>query len=171
MQIRPAAIGDVEAIRSIGLRTWPVTYTSFAGAEYVADGLAKFWTAESVLAIVEDTRVVVAQDDSGAVVGMGNIDLRLETPVIWRLYVLPEQHGTGVGAGLMSTLLDLPPATTTAVRLEYMDGNTRAERFYRKQGFAEIGREPAERPGWPGRVWMERRLDGRAGGSAVPTQV
>jgi len=41
------------------------------------------------------------------------------------------------------------------VRLEYVDGNERAAGFYSAKGFAELRREPGERPGWPESVWME----------------
>ena len=42
------------------------------------------------------------------------------------------------------------------VRLEYVDGNARAARFYARQGFTEIRREPGEEPGWPDTVWVEK---------------
>nr|WP_281361751.1 GNAT family N-acetyltransferase [Nakamurella aerolata] len=45
---------------------------------------------------IETTKTFVAEVD-GATVGMGNIDLRPDKPVIWKLYVLPEHHGVGAG--------------------------------------------------------------------------
>ena len=153
MLIREAALGDLPAIRSVGERTWPPTY-GFAGGEYVAAGLARWWSDEALRASLRDTTVLVA-DDGGALVGVGNLDLRGEVPVIWKLYVLPEQHGRGVGSALLDALTEL--AAGRPVRLEYMAGNDPAARFYTARGFVEIGREAPERPGWPELVWVERR--------------
>jgi GNAT superfamily N-acetyltransferase len=157
VQIRQATEDDVDAIRRIGHETWPSTYAAF-GSEYVADGLRKWWSHEATLRTLRDTTVVVAEAADGRLVGMGNVDVRPAVPVIWKLYVVPDAHGTGVGAALLQGLIDALPAGTAAVQLEYVDGNARAERFYRKQGFAEIRRDPGERKGWPQLVWMEKPL-------------
>jgi hypothetical protein len=58
----------------------------------------------------------------------------------------------------MTALLNSVPAGTRSVRLEYLDGNERAAAFYAAKGFTELRREPAERPGWPDAVWVERRM-------------
>jgi hypothetical protein len=88
VKIRRADQGDVEAIVSVGRKTWPMTY-KFAGAEFVADGLATWWSAEAIRRSSETTTVLVAENGE-AIVGTANIDLRPEIPVIWKLYVMPE---------------------------------------------------------------------------------
>ena len=45
--VRRAVEDDLDAILSVGHRTWPPTYEPIAGADYVAMGLAKWWSAES----------------------------------------------------------------------------------------------------------------------------
>jgi GNAT superfamily N-acetyltransferase len=151
--VRPATIDDASAIRSIGEATWPVTY-SFAGEEYIAHGLKSWWSDEATLHSLQTTANFVAERD-GAVIGMGNIDLRAEPSVIWKLYVLPDHHGTGAGHALLEALLDVPP-DGGGVALEYTEGNERAARFYRRHGFVEWRRDPGEQPGWPDQVWMFR---------------
>ena len=76
--IRRAVPGDVDGIVTVGRRTWPSTY-AFAGAGYVANGLAMWWSPEAVQRSLETTTVLVAEDGA-AIVGTGNIDLRPETP-------------------------------------------------------------------------------------------
>jgi ribosomal protein S18 acetylase RimI-like enzyme len=161
LQVRRATEDDIDAIQRIGQETWPPTYAAF-GPDYVADGLRKRWSREATLNTLRNTTVVVAQGPDGQLVGMGNVDLRPDVPVIWKLYVLPDAHGTGVGAALLHSLIDALPAGTAAVRLEYVDGNVRAERFYRKQGFVEFRRDPGEQSGWPQIVWMEKLLSASA---------
>ncbi|MFI5897757.1 GNAT family N-acetyltransferase [Actinoplanes sp. NPDC051513] len=153
MRIRDAVPGDIDAIIEIGHRTWPATY-GFAGDEYVRDGLATWWSAEAVERSLRDTTVLVAAGEQG-LLGIGNIDLRGETPIIWKLYVVPESQGTGAGSALISALLERAPGRP--VLLEYVDGNDRAARFYDRRGFTEVRRDPGERPGWPDTVWMEHR--------------
>ncbi|MFD1364069.1 GNAT family N-acetyltransferase [Actinoplanes sichuanensis] len=153
MRIREAGPDDVEAIISVGQRTWPTTYR-FAGPEYIAEGLETWWSPEAIRRSLENTTVLVAEQD-GAVVGSGNIDLRGEAAIIWKLYVVPEAQGTGIGSALITELCGY--ADGRPVRLEYTDGNTPAAGFYAAHGFVEIRREANERPGWPEAVWVERR--------------
>jgi GNAT superfamily N-acetyltransferase len=157
IEIRPAVEDDVAAMEEIGRVTWPATY-SFAGADYIGDGLARWWSRAALLDSMRDTTVLVAVD-GGDVIGMGNIDLRGEVPVIWKLYVLPRAQGAGVGSALLTALLGEVPDGGRA-RLEYVDGNERAAAFYAARGFAELHREPGERPGWPESVWMEYSSEG-----------
>ena len=109
---------------------------------------------EAIRRSLENMTVLVA-DDEGSVVGTGNIDLRSESPVIWKLYVVPEAQGRGVGSALIEELVG--HAGDRPVRLEYTDGNTPAAGFYAAHGFVEIRREPNEHPGWPDAVWVERQ--------------
>jgi GNAT superfamily N-acetyltransferase len=151
VRIRDAVPGDIDAIIEIGHRTWPATY-GFAGDEYVRNGLATWWSTEAIERSLRDTTVLVAATDDG-LLGVGNIDLRGETPVIWKLNLLPGTQGSGAGTALITALLERAPGRR--VRLEYVDGNYRAAGFYKRRGFTELRREPGERPGWPETVWME----------------
>lgn len=152
-EIRLAAESDVAAIAVIGHITWSATYW-FASADYVRTGLDRWWSREALLASMRDTTVLVATDGDEAV-GVGNIDLRGETPVIWKLCVLPHAQGTGVGSALMAALLGKAPVGAP-VRLQYVEGNERAAAFYATKGFTIVGREAGEQPGWPRSVWVER---------------
>lgn len=154
--VRPATDEDAAAIEEVGHRTWPATY-AFAGQEYVAHGLASWWSQEAVLRSLRDTTCLVAVRD-GRVVGMGNVDLRPDVPVVWKLYVLPDQQGAGAGSALLAALVAVAAEGAEAVRLSYVDGNDRAAGFYARQGFVEIGRTAADRPDWPANVLLERRL-------------
>jgi len=158
VKVREAGAADVEAIRAMGQACWPDTY-AFAGQDYIEHGLASWWSVEATERSLQDTAVVVAVE-AGRIVGMGNVDLRGESPTIWKLYVLAETRGTGVGTALLDALLERIPDSADGVRLEYADGNDRAARFYARRGFVETGREPGERSGWPDTVWVRKGLSG-----------
>ncbi|MDO9378723.1 MAG: GNAT family N-acetyltransferase [Nocardioidaceae bacterium] len=151
VEVRPATSSDAPAIERVGRETWPSTY-GFAGEEYIAHGLETWWSEEAVLRGIDATRTFVAESH-GEVVGMGNIDLRHEKPIIWKLYVLPDYHGCGAGNALMARLLVAAPPGS-AVLLEYSEGNARAAVFYEHHGFVELRRDAPEVAGWPVQVWM-----------------
>jgi GNAT superfamily N-acetyltransferase len=158
--IRAATEDDVDAVRRVGELTWPPTY-AFAGDDYVAHGLSTWWSEEATTRSLRDTTVLVAVVDD-EIVGMGNIDFRGDVPVIWRLYVVPAAQGTGAGSALLTALIGLVPTGAGAVRLEYVDGNDRAARFYARHGFRELRREPDHHDGrddLPDIVWVERPVD------------
>ena len=151
MRIRAAVEDDLTAIAEVGHRTWPPTYEPLAGKEYVANGLARWWSADLLRQAV--ARTFVAEDAAGAVVGMtsyGEVDDRL---VVWKLYVVPEAQRSGAGSALLREVL--AAADGRAVRLAYIDGNDRAAKFYAGHGFAYLRREP-DANGGPDSVWLER---------------
>ncbi|MCO8269622.1 GNAT family N-acetyltransferase [Actinoplanes sp. TRM 88003] len=152
MNIRDATPADIPAIISIGHQTWPPTY-AFAGPDYITHGLVTWWSEEAIHRSLDNTTVLMAENDHGPL-GTGNIDLRGPTAIIWKLYVTPAAQGTGAGSALLQELVHR--AGGTPVRLEHPDGNTRAARFYAAHGFTELRREPADHPGWPDTVWLER---------------
>lgn len=152
--IRRATIADVDAVRRVGLETWPATYESFAGSEYVAHGLRTWWSEEAVLRGITEDLTFVAED-GGQVVGMamlGNVDGQ---PVVWKLYVLPGHQGRGVGGALLDAAVAAARPESGPVLIEYAEGNERAAALYARHGFTEIGRD-VERDGWPRTVWMKR---------------
>ena len=143
-------------MREVGHRTWPATYEPVAGADYVRFGLERWWSAEALLPAIRDRRTLVAEDDDGRVVGMAAYSLDDDALVLWKLYVLPDLHGTGVGGALMDAVL-VAARAPGRVRLAHLDGNTDARAFYASRGFRVTGIEP-DPLGGPDNVWMELSL-------------
>lgn len=69
-----------------------------------------------------------------------------------RLYVAPELHGTGLADALFSSVDDGCP-----MYLWLIDGNERAQRFYRRRGFSDLDESFAAGSSWGG-VPMHRML-------------
>jgi len=159
--VRRATETDVDAVMSVGHRTWPPTYAPIAGDDYVAMGLAKWWSADATLTAIRAGRMTVAEVD-GEVVGVASAgpyrahgeagEGRL---VLWKLYVLPEHQREGVGARLLEAVVEGARGVYPEIRLAYVDGNTTARDFYSHKGFVEVEREPGS-GGLPDNIWMAR---------------
>lgn len=133
LSIRIATLDDVRAIRSIGILTWPATYLSFTSPDFVMDNLNTWWSHDSVSAsITDDTTYVALQN--GEAVGTLTVGQFEGEPVIWKIYVLPESHGHGIGTKLMNTALDAF-GRTHDLRIEFVKGNSPAQAFYERRGF------------------------------------
>ena len=156
LTIRKAEMADLDAVLAVGHRTWPVTYEGIAGADYVQAGLAKWWSAEATSPAIRQGRLTVAEVD-GEVVGMASVGREQDHLVLWRLYVLPEHQGQGVGSALLAAVLEEAAGSYPEIRLSYTEGNTPAAHFYRSRGFVETHHE-AGGGGVPDQVWMTRPL-------------
>ena len=154
VMVRPAVEADLDGIIAVGHGTWPTTYEPIAGADFVAMGLAKWWSAEAIRPLITRGRVTVAEVD-GEVVGVvaaGPHDGRL---VLWKLYVLPDFQGRGIGARLLERVVEGARGLYPEIRAAYLDGHLTARGFYEHKGFVELEREPGS-GGLPDTVWMSR---------------
>jgi GNAT superfamily N-acetyltransferase len=157
--IRAADGNDLMAVLDVGRRTWPVTYGPIAGEDYVQMGLAKWWTEDATIPAIRAGRVTVAEVD-GEVVGIASVGPHENYLVLWKLYVLPEYQGKGIGSALVESVVASAIGVHPEVRISYLEGNTLAETFYRGKGFVEISRESSG-DGIPESVWMQLELDSR----------
>lgn len=155
--IRPATAYDVDAVVDVGRRTWPQTYAPIAGEDYVRMGLAKWWTVAATRPLVVAGKATVAELD-GEVVGVAVVGPLKGDLVLFRLYVIPEHQGRGIGRMLLEDVLQVARERGhRIIRLSYLDGNVNAERFYRAFGFTESHREPTG-DGIPDSIWVVRDL-------------
>jgi ribosomal protein S18 acetylase RimI-like enzyme len=155
--IRTAVGDDLDAVIEIGHRTWPGTFEPIAGPEYVEMGLAKWWTADATIPAIRTGRTLVAEV-GGEVVGMTVYGPHEDDLVLWKLYVLPDHHGRGIGHRLLEAALERAHELEhTRMSVSVVDGNDRAMRFYERHGFREVEREPGG-SGLPDSVWMAKDL-------------
>lgn len=155
--IRMADGNDLMAVLDVGRRTWPVTYGPIAGEDYVAMGLAKWWTEDATVPAIRAGRVTVAEVD-GTVVGIAVVGPHEDYLVLWKLYVLPDFQGQAIGTALVASVVASASDVYHQIRTSYLEGNTLAQAFYRGKGFVVISRESGG-DGIPDSVWMQLDLD------------
>lgn len=74
------------------------------------------------------------------VVGFSIVDLQERN--VWALFILPKYENCGIGKNLQKLMLDWYFTQTSDTVWLGTDPNTRAEGFYRKSGWKEIGSHP-----------------------------
>ncbi len=158
--IRGATGDDLHAVLEVGHRTWPATYIPIAGKDYVAMGLAKWWTEGATIPAIRAGRVLVAEID-GEVVGMAGVGPLDGTLALWKLYVVPEAQSRGVGGALMRAVIERAlDDDYDEVQVSHLAGNVGAAAFYKKFGF-EFVRQETGGSGMPDNVWLRLRLRGK----------
>ena len=155
--IRQAGGEDLQAVIEVGLRTWPATYAPIAGKDYVGMGLSTWWTDEATIPAIRAGRVLVAEVD-GEIVGMTSFGPLDGHFMIWKLYVVPEAQGAGLGHRLLTAAINRAHSEDyEQVRLSYLVGNDHAATFYERHGFVEYEREHGG-SGIPDSIWVRLQL-------------
>ncbi|WP_419705891.1 N-acetyltransferase family protein [Promicromonospora sp. NFX87] len=144
--IRPATTADAEAIARVDIASWRGAYSEILSDSYLSSldvgERAGRWNAAVA---ARDVTVLVAEDESGTV-GFTSVgpsrdeDAEPGDLEIYAIYLHPRAWGTGVARDLMRTVLDgLTPGSV--VTLWILEGNERAQHFYRRHGFQPDGTE------------------------------
>jgi ribosomal protein S18 acetylase RimI-like enzyme len=144
--IRPATTADAEAIARVDIASWRGAYSEILSDSYLSSldvgERAGRWNAAVA---ARDVTVLVAEDESGTV-GFTSVgpsrdeDAEPGDLEIYAIYLHPRAWGTGVARDLMRTVLD-GLNHGTVVTLWILEGNERAQHFYRRHGFQPDGTE------------------------------
>jgi GNAT superfamily N-acetyltransferase len=156
VEIRPATSADVDDCLDVQRRSAVVGYAHIFDQQIYPfpDDVVR---AEWVARLAGDDQVLIGYVDGAAV---GTVSAR--PPRLEALFVVPEQWGTGVAAGLHDAALELIEASGwLAAELDVMVDNLRARRFYERHGWAPDGRgERSPFPPYPKLLGYRRDLAG-----------
>ena len=152
-KIRAATELDLAAFRYVGFATWPATYQPFAGAEYVVENLDRWWSREALLPSIAANDCLVATHRND-VVGVSEVGELGDDIVMWKLYVLPQWQGQGVGKQLLRAVVRLAEERNLPLVTEYVAANALAGAFYASQGFKaeSVPANPMDS------IWMRLRV-------------
>lgn len=154
--VRRAVPDDIDGVRQIGLTTWPVAYADVASPEFVTDGLAQWWSPEVVERGIR-TGITLVAVENDVLIGMAGLGQEEGFWILWKLYVLPDHQGKGVGKALLDAAVDALPAGTAELLLDVLVGNKQAIGFYEAYGFGPAPQTPARDLG-DELVWMRLGL-------------
>ncbi|WP_459547078.1 GNAT family N-acetyltransferase [Nocardia sp. X0981] len=149
-----AGLWDAEALSDVAAATFPMACPPGTALEDIEAFLADVLSGERFGEYLSDpARTVLKAVDRDEIVGYAILHSGTPTepevaaavaldPVIEisKMYVLPGHHGTGVSSALMQVALDRArEAGYAGVWLGVNQQNTRAQRFYAKYGFQQVG--------------------------------
>ncbi|MEO5919897.1 MAG: GNAT family N-acetyltransferase [Pseudolysinimonas sp.] len=152
--VRRANASDAPELARVAGTTFPLacppTTTEQAKADFIATSLSEDSFAghlaepDHILLLAEVggtaagyTMLVTGEPDDPDVAA---VVAARPTVELSKMYVMPEQHGTGVAAALMDAALAAArDAGALSVWLGVNDQNVRANRFYEKSGFVIVG--------------------------------
>jgi GNAT superfamily N-acetyltransferase len=144
-EVRPAVPEDAVRLGAVHVQVWREAYAGLMPAQFLAGldparAMARF--AER-LAAPEPGRVLLVGTADDRVVGMASAGPSRDDPPeppaeVYAINVLAAHHGTGLGARLLETALDVV-AGDGPVSLWVAAGNARARSFYRRYGFVPDG--------------------------------
>ncbi|KWX66534.1 GNAT family N-acetyltransferase [Mycobacterium sp. NAZ190054] len=154
LRVVPACARRIAELADVAARTFPLACPPAVGPDDVAAFIAENLSAErfteyltdpdrAVLTAVEDDRILGyammirgVPDDADVAAAV----TALPTVEVSKMYVLPESHGAGAAAALMTAALQHARSLGAAsVWLGVNQRNERAQRFYAKHGFTVAG--------------------------------
>jgi GNAT superfamily N-acetyltransferase len=140
--VRPATSGDADSIGDVHAETWRATYTGVFPAT-AFDPAARRQVWRSYFDEPWPGSAIFVAEQDGRIVGFANLGRCREedgTGELFAIYVHPSQWDTGAGRALIRRGEDFLRETghRQAV-LWVLEGNERAERFYRFAGWSHDG--------------------------------
>jgi ribosomal protein S18 acetylase RimI-like enzyme len=156
--IEEPTVDDAEELGRVHVEIWRQAYAGSMPAAYLAGldpvAFADAWRGRLADPPAQELRLV-ARDDLGiaafSIAGPPRID---DSPADWELYainLLPRAQGTGVADELLDRSLG-----DRAAYLWVIEGNERAQAFYRKRGFADDGGRTIDEPSGAPEIRMVR---------------
>ncbi len=141
LELRPARPSDAAAVRRVARRSWHAAYDDIIGADAVDDTIDEWYDPDRLR---ESTReptheFFVAERDRP--VGFVHVapDDEAGTFELLRIYVLPDEWGTGLGTRLLTRVeRRLKERNADRLRLVVLADNDVGVGFYESRGFERI---------------------------------
>lgn len=145
-KVRPATPTDADAIGRIQVESWRFAYAGLLPAETIAafdvEARQQMWREGLARAPRPGSATFVAMVDEETVgfATVGACYSEVGIGELYAIYVHPSSWGSGVGRALIEqSELSLRASGFPSALLWVLDGNERAERFYRSAGWRRDG--------------------------------
>lgn len=148
MKIRNASQQDYNIIYNIAVVTWNATYSNILSPEQMQYMLDMMYSAEAIneQIAVKGHHFLIAEDDNGQAQAFASYEPNhlSETTKIHKLYVLPDNHGRGIGKALVTVIENAARHNTNDKLLLNVNRHNPAVHFYLKTGFLNMGIEDVD---------------------------
>ena len=138
IKLRPYDAADEDAAIDLWLRSWQAAYPDLDFASRL-----DWWRARWRDELTVNATIIVAEARAG-IIGFVTVDPR--NGYLDQLVIAPQAWGSGLAATLLTKAKVLAPA---GLELHVNQDNSRALRFYSKQGFTIVAESVNARSGRP----------------------
>jgi ribosomal protein S18 acetylase RimI-like enzyme len=150
-EVRRAVENDIEGIQAVGTSAWWDTYPGLFPDGVIEQNLERWWSGERLKQAIEsEEHIVLVAEEGQDVVGVAHSQIRDDnSAILWKLYVLKEHRGRGVGTSLIEETIKQLPSQIATFYTEYHSENKRAAAFYASRGFVFDRTEEGDFHGTP----------------------
>lgn len=142
MWVRSASEADLKAVHELLVSTWHATFDDILGRETV-NAVTGRWHSIAALKVnlkKPYSEFIVADNGEGRIDGMAFASQTGEGKAsLHQLYVRPDAQVQGIGTMLLAEI-EMAFPDVKAMRLEVIERNEKAVRFYERKGYARVGR-------------------------------
>ncbi len=161
--VRLADGNDLDGIVRVGSTVMRSTHSKIMEPEVVDLLAAKFWTSDANTPSIRAGRTYVGATgpDGREIVALATYGWEEGRAVLWKLYVLPEYQGRGLGTALLQAVMD-KLVDVDHIYLPVHAGSDQGLAFAAAIGFEEYERE--EQSGMPQLIWLRREVTAGSAG-------
>jgi diamine N-acetyltransferase len=144
VSIKNATESDIPLIRTLAEKIWWPTYSSIIKEEQIGYMLANLYSEHSLRDGMKNGEVFLLLHDKNGYQGFVSYSSWPEQPGTWKinkLYVLPENHGSGYGRKLVNEVLERARHSSVNTIVLNVNRYNPAFTFYKKLGFEVIREE------------------------------
>ena len=153
---RFAELADLAGLREFGRRVVVPFYESLINLDYGKAVWRQHWGSIDQEEAIRQRRVILAEAGR-RIVGVAEFGAYQDEPIIWKLYVSPNERGRGIGRMLVEGLGDAVAGDASGLLVEHPSENLDAGRFYDNLGFAVAWVDQGDGPGAT-TVWRRKKF-------------
>lgn len=142
--IRDAGEIDIPLIRLLAEKTWWPTYSPILEKEQLDYMLQMIYNEDSLRKAMSETQKFLIVEEDNTALGFASYGQWEEDPETWKifkLYVLPEAHGRGLGARLVTEIKERALQSGMSALVLNVNRHNPAFTFYRKLDFHVLREE------------------------------
>lgn len=144
MIIEEVEIDDISAIRTIASLAWIETYSKILSSEQYEYMFDMMYSDDALKQQMDKHHFLLVKDSSNQSLGFVSFEFNYNgerKTKIHKLYVMPDQHGKGLGRFLIDKVASLADKENDSILTLNMNRYNNALSFYKKLGFNIVGEE------------------------------
>ncbi len=145
ISIRNAVLSDLPVVHNLAHIIWPASYRDILSPRQLEYMLEKIYSLSSLQnQLLNLQHNFILADDNDNPVGFASFSTKEKDKSTYRLhkiYVMPQQQGTGTGKLLLNHIIDAAKSSGANSLELNVNRYNKARPFYEKQGFIIIGEE------------------------------